>query len=74
LSFAKASEPRTFAIVYEKLLLAQTRAALNRGSSHKIMLELGKQREKLLKVREWQGTGVRMDLAIAEILAQHPRS
>ncbi len=72
LSFAKASEPRTFAIVYEKLLLAQTRAALNRGVSHKMMIDLGKQRDKLLKVREWQGTGVRMDLAIAELLAQHP--
>ena len=66
-----------FARLYEYYLLSQQR--INAGSaetadrdqrSAKIM-RIAKQHQSLAKLREWGGTGVRIDLSIAALLDQH---
>ena len=66
-----------FARLYEYYLLTQQR--MNAGAAEKIdpnarcskIMHLSKQYQELAKLREWGGTGVRIDLSISALLDQH---
>ncbi len=66
-----------FARLYEYYLVTQQR--INAGGAEKIdrdarsskIMRLAKQYQDLAKLREWGGTGVRIDLSIAALLDQH---
>jgi len=66
-----------FARLYEYYLLTQQRknvsmlGKLNRDERSLEILGIAKQHQNLAKIREWGGTGVRIDLAIAALLDQH---
>ncbi len=69
-----------FARLYEYYLLTRQRknvssaAKLDRDSRSFEILGIAKQYQNLAKIREWGGTGVRIDLAIAALLDQHVAS
>ena len=66
-----------FARLYEYYLLTRQRknvstlGKLDRDARSLEILGIAKQYQNLAKIREWGGTGVRIDLAIAALLDQH---